>query len=84
MSNALQLFNFCQTEQSLVHNEIKKKRKRKDTTTAIAKGKIVQYICSGCQKQIAIETTSQVQCPSCNNRIVEKLRSKETVTYTAD
>lgn len=83
MSNALQLFNFRQTEQVVVHAEIKKKRKRKDIAT-IAKGKIVGYICSGCQKEITIETTAQIQCPSCNNRIVDKLRSKEPVTYNAD
>ena len=86
MSDALQLFNFRQTQEeqvNFVHTEIKKKRKRKEVTT-IAKGVKVQYICSGCEKQITIETTSQVQCPSCNNRIVDKLRSKKAITYNAD
>ena len=84
MASALQLFNFQPAQKvSLVHTEPKKKRKRK-VIASVPTGKIVNYTCSGCGKEISIETNAQIQCQHCNNRIVEKLRSKTAVTYNAD
>lgn len=85
MASALQLFNFQPQTQAVavVHTESKKKRKRK-VTVSLPKGISVKYNCSKCEAEIAIETNAPVQCPACNNRIVDKLRSKTAITYEAD
>jgi len=84
MASALQLFNFQPQQETvaLVPPEIKKKRKRK-VIAPLAKGKLVNYTCSGCEKEITIETNAPVQCPHCNNRIVDKVRSDKAITYDA-
>ena len=84
MASALQLFNFQQQQPtvSLTHQEVKKKRKRK-VIAPVAQGKIVNYTCSGCEQEISIETNSAVQCPQCNNRVVDKIRSKKGISYDA-
>jgi DNA-directed RNA polymerase subunit RPC12/RpoP len=84
MASALQLFNFQpQRTVALVHSEGKKKRKRK-VIAQVPTGKVVNYSCSGCEKEISIDTNASIQCPFCNNRIVDKLRSKKAITYNAD
>ena len=83
MASALQLFNFQQQPAvNLVHTEVKKKRKR-SVIANVAKGQKVNYICSGCEKEVTVETNAAVQCPDCNNRILDKLRVKESITYDA-
>ena len=84
MASALQLFNFQpQQPVALIHTEVKKKRKRK-VIAPVPTGQTVNYTCSGCGKEISIETNAPIQCPHCNNRIAEKLRSKTAITYVAD
>ena len=84
MASALPLFNFQQQKQpvSLIHTELKKKRKRK-VIAPVAQGKFVNYTCSGCEREISIETNSAIQCSHCNNRVVDKIRSKKGISYEA-
>lgn len=85
MANALQLFNFqpqaLQESSSTQQTKIKK-RKRK-VIAPIAKGIPVIYFCSSCKKEITIDTTSAIQCQTCDNRVVDKVRVRKPVTYDA-
>ena len=84
MASALQLFNFHQAQEKdlPVPQTYPKKRKRK-VTNPIAKGQIVKYSCPECAAVVDINTNAPVQCSNCNNRVVDKLRTKEAVTYDA-
>lgn len=61
----------------------KKKRKRK-VVSQLAQGTANVYHCTNCSKEITILTTEPIQCKHCNNRVVDKLRLKQPITYTAD
>jgi len=84
MANALQLFNFQQPVVANIPQARQQKKRKRKVIAPVAKGIPVNYTCSKCADIIIIETTSAVQCPNCNNRIVDKLRSSKAVTYVAD
>jgi len=84
MASALQLFNFQQPAQTEIPQQIQQKKRKRKVIAPIAKGISVNYICTNCAKEITIDTNSVIQCPHCNNRIVDKLRSSKGITYTAD
>lgn len=86
MANALQLFNFqpqaLQDSSSSTQKTKTKKRKRK-VIAPNAKGISVTYFCSICKKEITIDTASAIQCQTCDNRVVDKVRVGKSVTYDA-
>lgn len=84
MASALQLFNFQQPAQTEVPQPIQQKKRKRKVIAPLAKGIAVNYVCTNCAKEITIDTNSVIQCPHCNNRIVDKLRSSKGITYTAD
>ena len=84
MASALQLFNFQQPVQNEVLQPTQQKKRKRKVIAPIAKGIPVNYTCTKCAKEITIDTNSVIQCPHCNNRIVDKLRSSSGITSTAD
>ena len=84
MASALQLFNFQQPLQTEIPTLTQPKKRKRKVIAPVAKGISVNYTCTKCAKEITIDTNSPIQCPHCNNRIVDKLRSNKGITYTAD
>lgn len=78
-------FQPVRTDQSVSSAPVslKKKRKRK-VVSQLAQGTANVYNCTNCSKEITILTTEPVQCKHCNNRVVDKVRVKQPITYTAD
>lgn len=89
MTNVLQLFwqpeQLTKPQKPAVLPLPNKSKKRKQETLIVADTncKTVDYICLKCGQQSQFGTTSSIQCPKCNYRVLEKIRSKKPIAYNA-
>lgn len=89
MTNVLQLFwqpgqvIQQQKEASLPVPKKTKKRKFETTTEPDTDCKTVNYVCLKCGKQSEFGPSTDIQCPKCNYRVLEKIRGTKQITYNA-